>query len=82
MRITFAAQVKGDVEVENEGSFVNSYTGSTLVHSIFSGYLLSDGFEIYGGINNLTDELLNSAFISIPANSMGRMLFFGAKAEF
>lgn len=71
MLIIFAAQVKADVEIENEVSFVNSYTGSTLAHNIFSGYLLSDGFEIYEDINNLTDELLNLVFISIFVNFMG-----------
>lgn len=55
------------------------------VHDIRVGYEFNDGFEVYGGVNNFTDqEPLPIGFgdASYPVSSLGRYFYVGARAKF
>ena len=51
------------------------------VHNLSARYELFGQYEIYGGVNNLTDELPYIAYSAYPVSGMGRFYFVGVKAR-
>ncbi|MEM6908745.1 MAG: TonB-dependent receptor [Pseudomonadota bacterium] len=75
----------GDVEIETvdaqfgEVGFADEY----FIHDFTASYSFSDDrFEIYGGINNLTDETPFVTERAYPVNPVGRYFYLGARASF
>ncbi len=70
-------------DVEADPDFANIlYTGTAFVHDISASYQLSDRFEVYGGVNNLTEVEPYRGALSRPAGPRGRFFFVGVNAEF
>ncbi len=56
--------------------------GATWVHDLSASFTWKEGFEIYGGINNLTDEQPFIAARAYPVSGIGRFYFMGMRAKF
>ena len=52
--------------------------GDTWIHDLNATYLWSDQLTVFGGINNLTQEVPFITTNAFPASPRGRMMFLGA----
>lgn len=50
-------------------------------HDVRAAFKLDDGFEFYGGVNNLFDEKPSFDQLSYPVSGIGRYLYVGAKVK-
>ncbi|MEL6212367.1 MAG: TonB-dependent receptor, partial [Pseudomonadota bacterium] len=57
-------------------------TGSAFVHDFTIDYQITDGIQVYGGVNNAFDRDPFLATLSRPAGPRGRFFFVGAQANF
>jgi len=55
----------------------SGFFGSTVIHDVNVSYQLDDGLAVFGGINNLTDEIPFATQEAWPVGPRGRTLFFG-----
>jgi iron complex outermembrane recepter protein len=53
-----------------------------LVHNLSGNWKLDSGVELYGGVNNLSDEKPYAPFRAFPVSGMGRFYFAGVRAKF
>ena len=51
-------------------------------HDLQAQLALPDGIALYGGVNNLTDQKPDEDSYDLPAPSLGRYLYLGAKLRF
>ncbi|MEO0464105.1 MAG: TonB-dependent receptor [Pseudomonadota bacterium] len=75
----------GDVERERvEAQFGDvGFADEYFIHDITGSYSFSDDrFEIYGGVNNLTNEKPFVTERAYPVNPIGRSFFLGVRASF
>ncbi|MEE4199676.1 TonB-dependent receptor domain-containing protein [Erythrobacter sp.] len=75
----------GDVEIETvdaqfgEVGFADEY----FIHDLIASYSFSDDrFEVFGGVNNFTDEKPFITERAYPVNPIGRSFFLGVRALF
>jgi outer membrane receptor protein involved in Fe transport len=61
-----------------EAGFAKAYW----IHDISASFTWNEGFEIYGGINNLTDKEPYIASSAYPVSGVGRFFFLGMRAKF
>jgi outer membrane receptor protein involved in Fe transport len=66
-----------DLEFGEEG-FARPYW----VHDVSARFEWVEGFEFYGGINNLTDKRPYIASSAYPVSGLGRKYFLGVRARF
>jgi outer membrane receptor protein involved in Fe transport len=52
------------------------------VHGLAASYQLQQGIELYGGVNNLTNERPYLASSAYPVSGVGRSFFAGVRAQF
>lgn len=52
------------------------------VHDIQLAYDVSDGFEVYGGVNNFTNQRPEPSSYDYPVSALGRFFYVGARARF
>jgi iron complex outermembrane recepter protein len=52
------------------------------VHDIYASYDVSEKFSIYGGVNNVTEQLPDRGSFGYPVGPQGRFLYIGARARF
>jgi outer membrane receptor protein involved in Fe transport len=52
------------------------------VHDIFASVDVAENFQLYGGVNNFTDEKPALGQFDYPVNAVGRFFFVGAKVTF
>lgn len=57
---------------------LGGFFGSTVIHDINASYELSEDLLIYGGVNNLTDEIPFATQEAWPVSPRGRTVFLGA----
>jgi len=81
----YSAQYIGDqlhrlVEVNEELSFDNARTGTKWIHNLSADYSISDRYQVYGGVQNLTDEEPFMTQPSFPTSPRGMYFFFGVTA--
>ncbi len=57
-------------------------TGSSLEHDISVSYDLRDDIQLFGGVNNLTDEEPFLGSLARPVSPRGRFFFFGVSGSF
>ncbi len=70
-------------DIENNPDFVNIInTGGSIVSDFSLSYELKEGWELYGGVNNVTDVEPYIASLSRPAGPRGRFFFLGANVNF
>ncbi len=74
-------QALDDVEIADEGLFVNPFAGDTFIHNLSANYEVFDGINIYGGINNFTDTDPLGTSTSFPVSPMGRTFFLGLNSS-
>ncbi len=58
----------------------NIYFNARQTHDLQVGYDVADGFRLYGGVNNLTDQRPDFS-TSYPVNPIGRFFYAGARVE-
>ena len=79
-------QFLGSIEaqdIESNPDFANiTRSGTSFVHDVSASYFLSDDFEIYGGVNNLTNEEPYLGALSRPTGPRGTFFFAGVNATF
>lgn len=51
-------------------------------HDVRAAYEFNDGFEVYGGVNNLFDQKPDFGELSYPVSGLGRYFYAGFKAGF
>lgn len=69
-------------DVQSNPDFANiTKTGDAWVHDLTGSYSLSESIELFGGINNLTDERPFLATLSRPAGPRGRFFFVGLNID-
>jgi len=56
--------------------------GNTFVHDLSISWNVTDQYQIYGGINNLSDEQPFITEFAFPVSPIGRFFFFGVNANF
>ena len=70
---------EGGVEIEtvmaNFGP--TAFTDEITVHNIRGTYT-GNGFTVYGGVNNLTDESPYASELAYPVSPVGRYFYLGA----
>ncbi len=59
-----------------------AFLDATWVHDVSVSYDVTDEFTVFGGVNNLTEELPFPGNFAYPVNPYGRYLFLGASARF
>jgi outer membrane receptor protein involved in Fe transport len=70
-------------DLENDPDFVSiTNTGTSWVHDFSLSYLLSDDYEIYGGVNNVFEVEPYLGTLSRPAGPRGRFFYVGVNATF
>ncbi len=72
------------VEVEDLGtvySVANGTSDSTFIHDISFNFDLNDQFDIYGGVNNIFDELPFVTEQAYPVSPVGTFFFLGVRAS-
>lgn len=52
------------------------------VHDIYAAYDFSDRFQVYGGVNNFTEQLPDRGNFGYPVSPLGRFFYLGARASF
>ena len=52
------------------------------IHDINASYIFADRYRVYGGVNNLTDEVPFITEFAYPVNPLGRFYFVGLQADF
>jgi outer membrane receptor protein involved in Fe transport len=52
------------------------------VHDLSASFTWKEGFEIYGGINNVTNERPFITSPAFPVSGVGRFYFLGMRARF
>ena len=57
-------------------------TDPVMVHDIQGSYNFSNGFEVYGGINNLTKQEPDPSYLNLPVGPRGRVAYLGVSADF
>ena len=75
----------GDVEIETvEAQFgENGFADEYFIHDLTASYRFQDDrYEVYGGINNFTDEEPFVTERAYPVNPVGRYFFLGVRATF
>jgi len=85
LSLGYSAQYIGDqlhrlVEVNEELSFDNARTGTKWIHNVSANYSISDRYQVYGGIQNLTDEEPFMTQPSFPTSPRGMYFFLGVTA--
>lgn len=79
-------QLLGGLENEdliNDPDFIDiAYSGNSWVHDVSVSYIVKEGFEIYGGINNVFEEEPYLGSLSRPAGPRGRFFYLGANKTF
>lgn len=74
----------GDVEIETyEAQYGPAgIADEYFIHNVTGSYsFMDDRFEVYGGINNLTNEKPFATERAYPVNPIGRYFFIGARAR-
>ncbi len=70
-------------DVASDPNFANILeSDGAFVHDITASYEITEGFEVYGGINNLLEEEPYLGSLSRPAGPRGRFFFLGLNANF
>jgi len=75
----------GDVEIETLDAQFGAVgiADEYFIHDITASYaFMDDRFEVYGGINNLTDENPFVTERAYPVNPVGRFFYAGIRASF
>ncbi|MEE4208479.1 MAG: TonB-dependent receptor [Parvularcula sp.] len=75
----------GDVEIETVNAQFGpvGFADEYFIHDLTASYSFSDDrFELYGGVNNLTNEKPFITERAYPVNPIGRSFFLGARARF
>jgi outer membrane receptor protein involved in Fe transport len=75
----------GDVEIETVDAQFGAvgFADEYFIHDITASYTFQDNrYEIYGGVNNLTDEVPFVTERAYPVNPVGRYFFAGVRARF
>jgi len=57
-------------------------TEPVTVHDIQGSYSFSNGFEVYGGVNNLTKQEPDPSYLNLPVGPRGRVAYLGVSANF
>ncbi|MEX2335330.1 MAG: TonB-dependent receptor, partial [Pseudohongiella sp.] len=57
-------------------------TDAVMVHDIQGSYSFNNGFEVYGGINNLTKQEPDPSYLNLPVGPRGRVAYLGVSADF
>lgn len=52
------------------------------VHDIYAAYDFNDNFQLYGGINNFTEQKPDRGANNTPVSALGRFFYLGARARF
>ncbi|MGL6044085.1 MAG: TonB-dependent receptor domain-containing protein, partial [Sandaracinobacteroides sp.] len=76
--------IAGAIEIESiESEFGEAgFADATWIHDISASFEWNEGFEIYGGINNLTNVEPFIASRAYPVSGVGRFYFLGMRAKF
>jgi len=69
------------VEENEQGSFDNATTGIAWVHDISATFAVNETFQVYGGVQNLTDVRPFDSGLAFPVSPRGRYLFLGLTAN-
>lgn len=80
-----AEEVNGEVvavPVANLADPSQLYTGSALEQDISVSYEVTDSFQLFGGVNNLTDREPFLGSLARPVSPRGRFFFLGVSGEF
>lgn len=51
------------------------------VHDLYASYDIDDRYQIYGGVNNFTDQQPDRGAAAYPVGNLGRFFFVGARAK-
>jgi len=73
-----------EVEIET-ASFVFGPAGiadETYIHDISFSWDLNDNYQLYGGVNNISDEIPFLTEYAFPVSPLGRFFFFGLDVNF
>ncbi len=57
---------------------LGGFFGTTVIHDINASYELNDDLVVYGGVNNVTDEIPFATQEAWPVSPRGRTFFLGA----
>jgi outer membrane receptor protein involved in Fe transport len=76
--------VAGVIQIESiESDFgAAGFAPDYWIHDISASFTWNEGFEIYGGINNLGDAKPYLASSAYPVSGVGRFYFLGMRAKF
>lgn len=76
--------IAGAIQIESiESEFGDAgFAKATWIHDLSARFEWNEGFEIYGGINNLTNELPFLASSAYPVSGVGRFYFLGIRAKY
>lgn len=72
--------LESEIEVETATALYGRsiLQGDTWIHDLNATYLWSDQLTVFGGINNVTQEIPFITTNAFPASPRGRMMFLGA----
>lgn len=70
------------LQIENAADFENAFAGTTWRHDLSATYQMSDGVEIYAGVNNLFDRDPIQSNAIYPVGLIGRQFFLGVDVRF
>ncbi|MFT4814280.1 MAG: outer membrane receptor protein involved in Fe transport [Glaciecola sp.] len=72
--------LESEIEVETANALYGRAVlqGDTWIHDLNATYLWNDQLTVFGGINNVTQEVPFITTNAFPASPRGRMLFLGA----
>jgi outer membrane receptor protein involved in Fe transport len=75
-------QAYGEVEtlVANWGD--GGWTDDSYIFDVNASYEINDGLSLYGGVNNVSDEVPFAAQLAWPVSPRGRFVFMGVNAQF
>lgn len=76
-----AGQFLGGVEREDGNEFLPSKSSDVWVHDLGLSYSLLDRFEVFGGVNNLTDRKPIITEANFPVSGLGRYFFAGVRGQ-
>jgi outer membrane receptor protein involved in Fe transport len=76
--------VAGVIQIESiESDFGDAgWADAMWIHDLSASFTWKEGFEIYGGINNVTNERPFITSPAFPVSGVGRFYFLGMRARF
>ena len=70
-----------EIETVDEIFGPSGIAGRTFIHDLNASFDIRDNFQMYGGVNNITDETPFITEQAFPVSPLGRYFFLGARFD-